>query len=652
MSDKICIFAGTTEGRKLARLLSRAAEVTACVATEYGEVMLDGIEGISVHTGRMDENEMTAFFAREAFARIIDATHPYAQIVTENIAAAAKARNIPVMRILREEDRHVGRAVYVSSVPEARDWLTGREGNVFLTTGAKELSEYVGLDMTRVWARVLPSVSSLEACERAGIPMPHIIAAQGPFSYEINLAQLKTIGARYMVTKASGKNGGFEDKINAALDAGAVPVIIGQPPQVSGLTLDEAVEELEKSYPIAKRKIWLIGAGPGAAGCLTADARDALNDCDAVIGARQVVSTIGTGKLCFYEYLPAKVRSVLDGHASIRRAAVVLRGDTGFFSGARNLAKEFSGEDVTVIPGISSISVFAAKLGTAWDDAALVSMHGRACNIVRTVDANPHTFALTGGENTAEAICRKLCLYGLGTLRAAVAEKLSYPDEKITCGSVEELSSGEFDPLAVLYVENPDAARRLRVGIPDDEFIRGDVPMTKSEIRAVSVSKLELTQNAVIWDIGAGTGSVSVECALASNAGKVYAVEKKPEACELIRQNAARFRTDNIEVIEGSAPEALAGLSAPTNVFIGGSDGKLREILTVLLDKNPEARIVVNTVTLETLEETLACAREFGFGVFEAVSVNIARSRKLGRYNMMTAQNPVHVFTMQKGEKV
>lgn len=288
MKNKICIFAGTTEGRQLAALLKDAAAVTVCVATEYGEVLLDGIETITVYAGRLDEDGMARLFAAERFERVIDATHPYAAKVTQNIAAAAARTGTPVLRVLREADRSVPGAVYVSSAEEARDWLAEREGNVLLTTGAKELSAFAGLNMDRVWARVLPLVSSLEACEAAGIPAAHIVAAQGPFSYEMNLAQLRMIGAKYMVTKASGKTGGFNEKIAAARKTGVTPVVIGQPRQTQGVCLDDAVAILSETYPLEKRKITVLGVGPGNEALLTAEAKAALCESDAVIGAKSV----------------------------------------------------------------------------------------------------------------------------------------------------------------------------------------------------------------------------------------------------------------------------------------------------------------------------------------------------------------------------
>ena len=649
MSDKICIFAGTTEGRKLASLLAGAADVTVCVATEYGQIMLDGIEGITIHSGRMSADEMTALFDKHRFELIIDATHPYAEIATDNIAAAASGAGIQFMRILREKEKHIPNAVYVSSAAEAKEYLAGCDGNIFITTGAKELSGFIGLDMSRVWVRVLPVASSLEACERAGIPVSHIIAAQGPFTEELNLAQMKMIDAKYIVTKSSGNSGGFEEKIRAAYECGAVPVIIGQPQQVPGLSFNDAVAELGKKYKLSKREITLIGIGPGNAQMLTLEAQKAIERCDAVIGAASVIEALNTRKPCFNEYSPAKVRQVLDANPSIRNAAIVFRGDTGFFSGAAEMIKEFSSEDITVIPGISSLAALSAKLGVSWDNAVCMSLHGRDGNFVDAVERNKKVFLLTGGDNTPSSVCGKLKEYGFGGLVCTVGERLSYPDEKITRGNAGSVAEGKFDPLSVIMIENPEAVNSVRIGIDDGEFLRGDVPMTKSEVRSISMSKLELHDDSVVWDIGAGTGSVSVECALAAYKGQVYAIEKEPDAVELIKRNKLKFRADNIIIVQGSAPDVLKVLPAPTHVFIGGTGGNLRGILNVLIDKNPDVRIVMNAVTLESQSEAFACAKEYEFADFDAVSVNISRTKKAGSYNLMAAQNPVTVFVMQKG---
>lgn len=198
----------------------------------------------------------------------------------------------------------------------------------------------------------------------------------------------------------------------------------------------------------------------------------------------------------------------------------------------------------------------------------------------------------------------------------------------------------------MLLVENPgwkDAV--VTHGLPDEAFLRDETPMTKSEVRAVSLSKLALSRGAVVYDVGSGSGSVSVECALQAEKGRVYAIEMKEKALALTKRNAERFHLANLELVQGSAPEALAGLPAPTHAFIGGSGGNMGEIIACLLEKNPHVRIVVNTVTLETLAELIEISKTFDFCDIAEISVHAPR--KLGRYRLMNAQNPVFIFTLQ-----
>ena len=175
--------------------------------------------------------------------------------------------------------------------------------------------------------------------------------------------------------------------------------------------------------------------------------------------------------------------------------------------------------------------------------------------------------------------------------------------------------------------------------------------MTKSEVRCLSAAKLRLPSDAVVYDVGAGTGSVTVEMALQTPDGMVYAIERNAEACGLIEQNKRKFCTPNIRVVKGLAPEAMEDLPAPTHAFIGGSAGNLKEILECLLGKNPKIRLVINTVTLETVGEVMQCLKELPLIEEEILSVNTARSRKLGAYHLMTGQNPIYIITCRGGEE-
>ncbi len=392
-------------------------------------------------------------------------------------------------------------------------------------------------------------------------------------------------------------------------------------------------------------RVTIIGIGPGSADLLTAEAKEALASCDAVLGAESVVDSLEIDKPVYFEYLPEKVKDILDSHPEIKNAALVMRGDVGFYSGAKKLREAIP--DAALIPGIASPILFAADLGISWDDAALISLHGKDENPILKISRNIKTFILTGGNSSPKSIISKLIEYGLGDLKVTVGENLSCENERYTAGTASQLEGMDFDPLSIVFVENPYAEKAAAIGIPDDEFIRGDVPMTKAEIRAVSLSKLKIKNDSIIWDVGAGTGSVSVECALLAEDGKVYAIEKKAEAVDLIRQNRIKFRTDNIIDIVGEAPEALADLPAPDCVFIGGSSGNLEQIIDTVLEKNRNAVIVVNAITLETQTEASSLAKRFE--EFEAVSVSVSRSRAAGDYHLMNSLNPVWIFTMRGG---
>ena len=249
-----------------------------------------------------------------------------------------------------------------------------------------------------------------------------------------------------------------------------------------------------------------------------------------------------------------------------------------------------------------------------------------------------------------QALCERLTQAGLGHVRIAVGERLSYPDEKITCGTAAELASREFDKLSVALIENPAPDAVVTHGLPDEVFLREMdpahvVPMTKSEVRAVCLSKLALTERAVCWDVGAGTGSVSIEMALQAKRGRVYAVERQEDALALLARNKAAFSAGNLEIVSGTAPAACEALPAPTHVFLGGTAGNLNGILDAALRKNPHVRIVATAVTLESVGAL--AARMADFEKAECVSLQAARARTAGSYHLMQGQNPVYIFTMQ-----
>ena len=305
---------------------------------------------------------------------------------------------------------------------------------------------------------------------------------------------------------------------------------------------------------------------------------------------------------------------------------------------------EALGVRARVLPGLSSIQLLAAALGRPWQGWNLVSAHGRTCDPVAECMQGRPTFFLTGGSEDPATLCAQLAAEGFGDVQAVVGQCLGTPEEKIFRGSVKELAAGRFNSLSVLLVEAVEGLPRRAPGLPDEAFERGDVPMTKQEVRAAVLAKLAVRPEDILWDVGAGTGSVSVELALAAPRGRVYAVECRPEGCALIKANREKFRTRNLVLVEGLAPDALSDLPAPDAVFIGGSKGSLAAIVDAALDKNPDARICVSAIALESLSAAVAALTAKGRTV-QVSQIAVSRAKAVGGLHLMMAQNPIYLIT-------
>ena len=391
-------------------------------------------------------------------------------------------------------------------------------------------------------------------------------------------------------------------------------------------------------------KVYLIGVGMGNPGTMTAEALEAVRACPVLVGAPRLLESWAQDHDCVPLIAGADIAEYI-GKQQEGPIGVLLSGDTGFYSGAKRLWALLEDYEVVTLPGISSLSYFCAKLHTDWQDVKIVSAHGRSHNVVGEIQRNGRTFALTGGSTKAQDICRELTGRGLGDVTVSVGERLSYPDERVVTGTAAQLAEETFADLSVLLAVNPRPVTRPwnGSGLPDEAFLRGNVPMTKEEVRALALSKLRLAERHVVWDVGAGTGSVSVECALSCPAGRVFAVEKKEEALALLEENRERFHAANLSIVGGTAPEALKDLPAPDRVFIGGTSGELGEILDVIFDKNPAARVVCTAVTLETVAEAAKLFAHLEGA--DMVQVSATRTRSAGLYHLMDAQNPVWIFS-------
>ena len=680
----IVVFGGTVEGRMFAEAFCNTGlELHICVATEYGASLLPVCPNIKIHTGRMDAAGMVRFFTETGPEYCLDATHPYATAVTENILCACQKSSVPYIRVLREEGGLIKNEedtafIYQDSIEDAAVFLNGTKGNILITTGSKGLEKYTVIEdyKNRCFARVLPVPSVLDKCRELGFEGKNLIGMQGPFGEEFNYWMMKHINASYLVTKNSGREGGFPEKCKAALRAGVRILVIERerekverasggdkiPEKLSGsnkvYTFPKAMLFLQQQYGLQeKREVYLVGMGPGGREQLTIEAEKCLRECDVIIGAKRMIEMCQRygEKPSYTSYQKEKIALFLRKHPEYNKAAIVYSGDIGFYSGAKemkNILKDFK---VSCISGISSALYFLNQLCVPWDQVKLASWHGRQENLLSEIRQNKWVCVLLGDKDAVKKICGILLDYHMEEIKITVGERLSYPEENIVSGTPAELCRKEVDSLSVLLLENPSpVAKKVVSGIEDKAFIRGNVPMTKQEIRILSLAKLGLAENSVVYDIGAGTGSVAVEAALHCAKGWVYAIEKKEEGIRLIQENKLRFGAENLTVVEGTAPDCLAGLQEPTHVFIGGSGGSLIEMIYTIRQKNSEVRFVVNAVTLETVSQIGQIREQFPeYQEMEVIQVNVARAKELGRYHLMSAENPVYIISFggRKGNR-
>lgn len=796
---KVLIYAGTTEGRELAQELAK--ERIYCdisVATEYGRQIMD--EKISPYIcilqGRMTAEQMRRKYESEQYLAVVDATHPFATEVSVNIRESLRGLDLPYFRLGREkipgevgerqaggrqagerqaEERQAGERQageqqageqnymvrkYFQNTAACVEALKKTEGKIFLTTGSKELSVFCREETIRkrLVVRVLPGMESLRECVRNGLEGRQIIAMQGPFSKEMNLAMIRQYQASVLVTKESGKTGGEDTKLAAAGEAQIPSYIILRPSEKTPVmdmgevlmqlrrlesmtdpsrkntqegqnlvdlydTKTEEVvyrkvhecqenkeqenKEQEKKQQEKKQEqhrnlqITLAGIGMGAEALLTEEVRNRIAEADYVFGAKRMVESIK--ELCkqnvktYNCYLSKDIIPVIENiQENSAKIVILFSGDTGFYSGCEKLYNELCKHKgmgkAEVLPGISSLSMLSARTGISWQDAKILSTHGvePALWKSRLLDAAKHekkTFFLTSGvadvQEIGNLLSSEFAKEEWKNLKIYLGYQLSYPQEWIRCLTVDELcklmsrdhNDGGQDSLQNSLQEEPQdklqdklqdkpeeglyvgmllnehpKKHRLTPGYPDDIFIRGQVPMTKEEVRSVSICKLHLTEDAVVYDIGSGTGSVSVEIAALSPHVQVYAMEVNGEAVSLLEENCKQFGLHNVRCIRTKAPDGLEDLPVATHAFIGGSKGNLREILWTLYRKNNHMRIVVNAVSMETICQMQELLKELPVEQVEILQLSVTKTKQLGSYHMLQAANPVYIYAFTFAE--
>lgn len=390
----------------------------------------------------------------------------------------------------------------------------------------------------------------------------------------------------------------------------------------------------------------ILAAGGADYHTITQDCRQVLQNAECIIGARRLLDNLPE---CCTQNRQAATRPDeimrLLRTSEAENCVVLYSGDTGFYSGARLLIPLLQADEIAyeVLPGISSVQLLSAAIGRPWQDWLLVSAHGVDCDPVGAVMQEKSVFFLTGGSLRPEVLCQKLTDAGLGELPVTIGEDLSYPGQRIRKGTAEEFIHETFSSLSVLLAQPAPGVKRRIPGFPDSAFVRGEVPMTKQEVRAAVLAKLAPKETDILWDIGAGTGSVSIELALAASRGHTYAIECNQTACELIRANRQKLGAWNLRLIKGRAPEALEGLETPDGVFIGGSKGSMQQLVDLVLERNPKARICISAICIETAYQAVQALKGHGIEP-DIIQLSISRGKSAGSLHLMMANNPVFLI--------
>jgi precorrin-6Y C5,15-methyltransferase (decarboxylating) len=409
-------------------------------------------------------------------------------------------------------------------------------------------------------------------------------------------------------------------------------------------------------------KIYIIGVGGDGLAGLTARGREILTAADMVFGseaALRLLPEINAERV----RIGADLQEVLDklrSNFGKKNMVVVAGGDPLFYGVARYLCDRLGKDRFEVLPHVSSMQLAFARIKETWEEAYLTDLSTRSLDDVLDRIRTAETVGLFTSENHHPArIARELLVRGLDYFRAYVCENLGGPDERITQGELHDIQNMQFDPLNVMILKRkpgrPDATRAarklMRFGNPDDVFAQSRPKtglITQAEVRAIALSQLDLQMGCIMWDVGAGSGSVALEAAQLVEPGKVYAIEQDSADYHLIVANAEQFGIRNVQAVHGAAPAVFQDLPDPDAIFIGGNGGEVARLLETSFNVlRPSGRLVVNVATLEMLGSTYEVLKRLSPNV-SVLMVNLARSVEQMEALRFEAVNPTFLLRVVK----
>jgi len=433
------------------------------------------------------------------------------------------------------------------------------------------------------------------------------------------------------------------------------------------------------AYPIT-----VVGVGPGSEEYLLPVAREAVLAAEVLVGGRNALAlfdSLGKEQRLIGRDLDG-ILEYIDDARQAKRLAVLLSGDPGFYSLLPRLRQRFGAGGISVVPGISSLQLACARLGIKWDDLSITSVHGRGLDGLADIAGAERAAVLTEPKYPPAAVCRYLLEQGSWFRQAWVLTDLGLPGEAITYGSLEVIAGQQGVPfergnsILILLGDEPEPGQLpvgktpsgtvgntiegavsasedlgaylgvVTPGLPDKLFVQGTAAMSQEEARALTLCKARLKRGMVVYEIGAGTGSWTVEAARLVAPGTVWAVEKNPAAAALVRANLLKFGIPNVRLVEGDAPDACRGWPPADCLLIGGSGGRLREILGLAGGRlRPGGRVVITAVTPDTFSGAWQVLQEGPWEDQDTVMMSLARVASRGNAQIWSGENPVFILS-------
>ncbi|WP_370223264.1 precorrin-6y C5,15-methyltransferase (decarboxylating) subunit CbiE [Cytobacillus sp.] len=394
----------------------------------------------------------------------------------------------------------------------------------------------------------------------------------------------------------------------------------------------------------------MIGIGDNGAEGLLPPYIDWIHECEVLVG--------GERHLQFFPEFTGEKKVIKGGLSALtadlqqetRNTVILVSGDPLFYGLGGVLARKLPLE---IYPYTSSVQLAFSKMQESWQDAYIVSLHGRSIKgFAQRIDGRKKIAILTDEKNSPQAIAKYLKKFGMTEYDAFVAENLQGDEERCQFLTLDEMEQSSFFPLNVVILKQREAVERASLGIPDDKFVQRKPDkglITKREIRTLCIQELELKENSIVWDIGTCTGSVAVEAAKIAREGAVYAIEKNEGDLENCLENQLKHRTDFTAVL-GKAPERLDEFPDPHAIFIGGNGGNMELLLQTCHSRlKPNGRLVMNIATIENLAEAMQHLKNLGCEV-SVLQAQISKSKPILHLTRFVPLNPIFIVTAKKGK--